>query len=321
MKLADQRQHIDRAIAEREFYNDSCSKAKNGGAVAHYSFDLAQQVMHPHDPMQPGPIYFMVPRRCQVFGVHAEGTSQQVNYLIDEAVTLGKGANVVVSLLHHYLETRGDASSFHLHADNCAGQNKNKTMLWYLLWRCANKLNTDILLSFMLAGHTKFAPDWCFGLFKRKFRRTRISSLVDLARCVEESSPSVNGALVVDEDNVPSYDWTSHLQTALKPLNGISKCQHFRFTSQEPGAVYIREFVNSPEHKVVLVKPRAAIPKDLPPVIKPAGLSDQRIKYLFDNIRQFCDEDVMDIVCPKPKDHTPPSSPGIEPPPKRVNTR
>ena len=37
-------------------------------------------------------------------------------------------------------------------------------------------------------GHTKFSPDACFGLIKRKFRRTDVSSLDDLARVVNECS-------------------------------------------------------------------------------------------------------------------------------------
>ena len=35
----------------------------------HYSFDFAQQVHYPHNPLQPGPIYFKTPRKCAVFGV------------------------------------------------------------------------------------------------------------------------------------------------------------------------------------------------------------------------------------------------------------
>lgn len=32
----------------------------------HYSFDYAQQVHFPSDPLQPGPIYFLTPRKCSV---------------------------------------------------------------------------------------------------------------------------------------------------------------------------------------------------------------------------------------------------------------
>ena len=39
----------------------------------HYSFDYAQQVHYPSDPLQPGPIYFLTPRKCTV------GTSKCLN--------------------------------------------------------------------------------------------------------------------------------------------------------------------------------------------------------------------------------------------------
>ena len=70
--------------------------------TAHYSFDMAQQVFYPNDPLQPGPMYFLTPRKCAIFGVCCEAIPHQVNYLIDEAVEMGKGANAVVSMLHHF---------------------------------------------------------------------------------------------------------------------------------------------------------------------------------------------------------------------------
>ncbi len=67
----------------------------------------------------------------------------------------------------------------YLHADNCTGQNKNNAMVQYLAWRVLTKRHTKITLSFLVVGHTKFTPDWCFGLFKRLYRRTSIGSLRD----------------------------------------------------------------------------------------------------------------------------------------------
>ena len=62
------------------------------------------------------------------------------------------------------------------HADNCSGQNKNRFVMQYLAWRVMTGLNKRIEISFMMVGHTKFAPDWCFGLLKQRFRRTKTSS-------------------------------------------------------------------------------------------------------------------------------------------------
>ena len=99
----------------------------------------------------------------------------QVNYFIDEAVHTGKGSNSIISMLHYHLQHYGMGESrLQLHADNCSGQNKNRYVLEYLAWRVLAGLHDEIELSFLVVGHTKFSPDWCFGLFKRAFRRTKV---------------------------------------------------------------------------------------------------------------------------------------------------
>ncbi len=69
----------------------------------------------------------------------------------------------------------------YLHADNCTGQNKNNTMVQYLVWRSMTERHTRITLSFLVVDHTKFSPDWCFWLLKRLYRRTVVGSLMDIA--------------------------------------------------------------------------------------------------------------------------------------------
>ena len=138
----------------------------------------------------------------------------QMNYLIDGAVDMGKGANAIVSMLHHYFAHHGLGERLvHLHADNCGGQNKNATMVQYLLYRVMTGLHEEVTLSFMITGHTKFSPDWCFGLWKKKYRRTLVGGLSDLADVVNKSAV-VNIAQLTGLDNgsvvLPTYDWQSY---------------------------------------------------------------------------------------------------------------
>ena len=52
----------------------------------------------------------------------------------------------------------------------------------------------------MLVGHTKFSRDWCFGLVKQRYRRTKVGCLADIAKVVNESAKVNFGQLVGTED-------------------------------------------------------------------------------------------------------------------------
>lgn len=67
-----------------------------------YSFDHAQNVHYPFNPLQPGSMYFKTAHKCESFGIYCERSQIQVNDLIDEAESVGKGANSIISYLHHF---------------------------------------------------------------------------------------------------------------------------------------------------------------------------------------------------------------------------
>ena len=197
--------------------------------------------------MHPGPIYFKTPRKCGVFGVVLSDT-RQVNYLIDEASDVGKGANTTISYVHHYFQNHGlGEKQVHLYADNCSGQNKNNYFIWYLAWRTIMQLPESINYSFLIAGHTKFGPDHCFGMIKRAYILNFISSLYKFPDMLDGSSVTgVNKAQLVrthDGRNiVPAYNWSSFLENNFIKLPDIKKYHHFRFSQDEPGKVYFKEF-------------------------------------------------------------------------------
>ena len=191
--------------------------------------------MHfPSDPLQPGPIYFLTPRKCGVFGINCEALPRQVNFLSDEAGDSGKGANTVVSQLHYFFENHGfGKKEVYLHADNCTGQNKNSCMVQYLAWHALTNKHSKITLSFLVVGHTKFAPDWCFGLFKRLYRRTKVGKLSDIAKVMNDSAQCNIAQLVSNEDGsivVPAYNWTNFFASHFKKIIGIEKLHHLHLT-------------------------------------------------------------------------------------------
>ena len=71
----------------------------------------------------------------------------------------------------------------------------------------------------MIPGHTKFSPDRCFGLLKKRYRCTNVGGLTDLIDVVNQSAVvnvaqptgSADGHVVV-----PSYDWLEFFYALLK---------------------------------------------------------------------------------------------------------
>ena len=324
--LGDFTAHVHQSERERECYNAATRAAhaelqEHHPLIAppyppcsqplkamHYTFDFAQQVTLPHMYRQPGPLYFKTPRKVQLFGVCSEGVPKQVNYLLklDEQDTIGPngtkshGANTVVSLLHHFFTIHGHGEEeCVLHADNCAGQKKNRTVLNYLAWRVLLGLHKKITLSFMIAGHTRCLVDGCFGLLKKKYRRSDVFTLAQLGDVVNHSAAC---NIAQQGSDVNYYEWDTFFDTKFKKVKGISKLHHFTFTSTQPGKVETRDFVESVPQLITMLKTTVEDIKaaGMPPTLQRGGITAGRAEYLHKEIREFVPDAYKDELCPPP---------------------
>ena len=163
-------------------------------------------------------------------------------------------------------------------------------------------LHKSIKLSFLTVGHTKFSPDWCFGLLKQRFRRTKVNCLNDIVRVVE-SSAAINHAQLVGtqsgETVVPTFKWAEFLSSFLKRVPHIKRLHHFQFTSEDLGTVTVKRSCDGEEEKLDLINSQPSV-EDFPEQALPSGLSDARQWYLFQKIREFCSDETKDKVCPLP---------------------
>lgn len=155
----------------------------------------------------------------------------------------------------------------------------------------------------MIAGHTKFAPDWHFGIWKVKWRDSDVETLEEVADSVRKSSRGGhNQAQLIDEiaNPVVFYAWKSLLSEYFVPLKNLTKYHHFSVSVTEPGVVACKEFHDSEEVRVCLLKQMPK--KDVLPDIKQLpGLNAARQWYLYEQIGQFFKStSAKDIVCPKP---------------------
>ena len=307
--------HLEEAQKERDNYLTSMKKAestliehKEGPlSYAHYTFDFAQCVHIPHHARQVGPLYFKTPRKIQIFGICCDSNKKQHNYLIDENCSIGTngtkthGPNSVVSMLDHYFDTHGlNETTCHLHCDNCVGQNKNNCVAGYLAWRTITGKNQEITLSFMRVGHTRCLVDGHFGLIKKIYRQCDTDTLDQMVEVVQRSSTNNLTQLCTWEWR----DWDYFFKKLFKRIPYITKCQHFRFAATKPGQVFVRSSCTSEEKVISIFKKKVTVAaikrKGLPEVIPQAGLTADRKKYLYVEIRPFVTPEYQDITCPPP---------------------
>ena len=165
-------------------------------------------------------------------------------------------------------------------------------MVQYLMWRTLTGRHSTVHHSFLVVGHTKFAPDWSFGLYKRLFKHTKVGSIAEIEEVVNQSAVCNAAQVVCHEDGsmiVPMYNWSTLLAPYFKKIVGIKKFYHFRMLSSAPGILYVKEHTDTEELSLTLLRdnwqPNSA---SLPPGLEPRGLSNDRKWYLYEHIRPFC---------------------------------
>ena len=296
------RSHVILAQKEREYYvkviddaSDALFRNPADPQFTHLTFDFAEQFVLPHHARQPGPVYYKVMFRVNDFGIINKAAKEQVHHLFHEGQTIGvdnklnHNPNCVVSMLHAYLQSTLHGRKLHLHCDNCADQNKNKTVMVYMCWRLLCGFEDDIKVSFMVVGHARCSVDGGFGIAKQKYRLGDIDTMEQLSEAITKSSSTNTTAC----KNCEWRNWDSYLQTHFKRLSGISSYQHFTFTKNRPGEVLMTKTAADEDGvKVQLLRNQDTLnaigAHVLPDVLPEAGLSNDRRAYLLENVAAFC---------------------------------
>ena len=145
------------------------------------------------------------------------------------------------------------------------------------MWRVITGRHHNIGFSSMEAGHTKFSPDWHFGLLK----------------------------------------WPQHPLTCTRHRAACHfSFKSFKLYASNPGIVTVREYFSSQEKEVNSMKRGQAVNIDrntMPAALTPKGLERRaRQWYLYQEIRPFC-KDTSDTLQSCPKSLCPKPSVKVEP--------
>lgn len=147
----------------------------------HYTIDWFTSVLLPHTPRL-STVYFIDSFKVILFCVCIEPLSTIILYIIPESVfgDVQQSHNFIISLLHHCFDTFGKSEQkAHIHSgNNLVTHLRNENLLRYFSWRTLNRLNETMQLSYLSHGRTWL--DLFFGLFKKHFRTSEVTTLNDI---------------------------------------------------------------------------------------------------------------------------------------------
>ena len=98
------------------------------------------------------------------------------------------------------------------------------------------------------------------------------------------------------QGSVSAFVWNRIFQ-----VSTAQKFHHFSLSKENPGMVSCKETVYSQQQSFMLLRDPAVVPPaTLPPTVHPDGLSEERRRYLYREIRPFCKPGTEDLVAPQP---------------------
>ncbi|CAG9782306.1 unnamed protein product [Diatraea saccharalis] len=223
--------------------------------------DYMQNLPLPHIPVQE--IFYYRQLWVNEFCVHNLKTDAAVFYSYHEGIA-NKGPNEVCSFLLHYMEhfMPSAVDELHIFSDGCAGQNKNNTVVRFLMALTQTHRFQKIYHYFPTRGHSFLPCDRDFGLVKRKIKRyDRVYTPEEYENIIVASSYfskisvfKVTTQMVIDfktwwtrlyKKNCISIQSLGKKVPKDKKVNfNVSLFQQFYYDSSNPGVVQTREYID-----------------------------------------------------------------------------
>ena len=309
----DRKQSLQKELADYKrkaqvFYstlNSETEIAKSNDSTRVLTFDYMQNLPLPHIPV--GEVYYCTQLWYFTFGIHSctEGTASMYCY---PEMLAKKSPSEVVSMLDHYLKTLpSQVTTLHLYSDACPGQNRNTTVMQYLLSLVYLDRFQYIRHTFPIRGHSYMPNDRDFGKIKSVKEKTeRVYSpngWLEVIRSARKKPPFE----VIEVDQLMIYDFAGHLApffkkaptTRLRQKLMISKVYILEYSNHHKDEVWAKYALSDSEpwFKFAIRKTRGpritfpTLPKFSQPLpVKPSKVKDAEslaTKYVPEDFRQF----------------------------------
>lgn len=253
---------------------------KHNDDVAGLCMDFMQNLPLPCIPVQE--VFYLRQLWVNTFCIYDLKTGNSYFFLYHEGVAK-KGANESCSFLHaffkeHYFDN--NIKEVHIFSDGCPGQNRNNTVVRYLLALAGLGKFRNIFQYFPVRGHSFLPCDRVFGVIKRKLKNIdRVYTVREYTEHILQSTKKHNAFTVncLEENSIVknSKDWwpylfkrnTLSIESMGKDVGKTEKInfsvsQYFmcEYHSNNPGVVVTRPMIDGLLRNTFrLLKPQAVI--------------------------------------------------------------
>ena len=173
---------------------------------------------------QPGSTYYLQKLSHDILGIVNHATNKSAVYLFDETVG-PKNTDHTISYITHYLDMLPNwIHRLHIFLDNTCSTNKN---FYTMAWACemVQQGRCDFIrISFVIAGHTKFAPDLLFSKIAKSYNQSDVFTTNELKDIIARYAD------VTVDDGSLVYDWRDPLSKKYSKLPGIRSQHDFIYT-------------------------------------------------------------------------------------------
>lgn len=186
---------------------------------------------------QPGSTYYLQKVSHDIFGVVDHREDSSTVYLFDERIG-PKNTDHTVSFLTQYWNTISRQYPWlrrlAIFLDNATSTNKNKYLFSWAMEMVSRGTVDHIHISFMIAGHTKFAPDRLFSAIGNAYKAADVFTMSDLQALCAQSATS----FIEKGDTV--LTWREFLGQKYSDRPGVRKLHDFLVVKAHNGEVVMK---------------------------------------------------------------------------------
>lgn len=258
---AEKMVHIKRSQKFYKKIKEIEKLTKSRDDVEGICIDFMQNLPLPHIPVQE--VFYMRQLWVFTFGIKSLKSGKSYFYVYHEGQAK-KGPNEVCTLLSKYISEHIPQSckELHIFSDSCPGQNRNNTVVRFLMSLVATNRFDKIMQYFPVRGHSFLPCDRDFGVIKRTIRDfDRIYSPLQYVQLIATSSKQgkFTVELMDDDFSVDFKTWWPRffkksvisreslgrrLPKDKKITFSVSQFYEFIYDKSTPGAVCTRDFID-----------------------------------------------------------------------------